>query len=145
MTSIQIHLCERLKQLGFSRNSQINLYGSEFELVGDPLVISDDVVFVDALERKSGQSCRVRIPLNTARMATEQVSQANAAPQRCSQVFHRVLTFNRSIFAAQDAWVRRTSSGTSTIYELSVISADSWTGTEEFVRSGSPIGSRISS
>ena len=28
------------------------------------LVISDDVVFVDALERKSGQSWRVRIPLN---------------------------------------------------------------------------------
>jgi len=70
MTAIQIHLCERLKQLGFSRNNQIKLYGSQFELVGDPLVISDDVVFVDALERKSGQSCRVRIPLNIVRMAT---------------------------------------------------------------------------
>ena len=50
MTSVQIHLCERLKQLGFSRNNQIKLYGAQFELVGDPLVISDDVVFVDALE-----------------------------------------------------------------------------------------------
>ena len=36
MTAIPIHLCERLKQLGFSRQSQIRLYGSQFELVGDP-------------------------------------------------------------------------------------------------------------
>jgi hypothetical protein len=79
MTTVQIHLCDRLKQLGFSRNNHIRLYGSQFELVGDPLVISDDVVFVDALERKSGQSCRVRIPLNIVRMATEQASQTTAA------------------------------------------------------------------
>ena len=79
MTTVQLHLCDRLKQLGFSRNNQIKLYGSQFELVGDPLVVSDDVVFVDALERKSGHSCRVRIPLNIVRMATEQASQTNAA------------------------------------------------------------------
>jgi len=79
MTATQVHLCERLKQLGFSRESQIRLYGSQFELVGDPLVISDDVVFVDAVERKSGESCRVRIPLNIVKMATEQASQTYAA------------------------------------------------------------------
>jgi hypothetical protein len=79
MTSIQIHLSERLKQLGFSRNNQIKLYGSQFEVLADPLVISNDVVFVDALERKSGQSCSVRIPLNIVRMATEQASQTCAA------------------------------------------------------------------
>ena len=79
MTASQIHLCERLKQLGFSRNSRVKLYGSQFELVGDPLVISDDVVFVDAFEQKSGHSCRVRIPLNIVRMATEQTSQSYAA------------------------------------------------------------------
>ena len=79
MTATQVHLCERLKQLGFSRESQIRLYGSQFELVGDPLVISDDVVFVDAIERKSGASCRVRIPLNIVKMATEQASQTYAA------------------------------------------------------------------
>ena len=44
MTATQIHLCERLKRLGFSRQSQIRLYGSQFELVGDPLVISEDGV-----------------------------------------------------------------------------------------------------
>ena len=79
MTAAQIHLCERLKQLGFSRQSQIRLYGSQFELVSDPLVISEDVVLVDAVERKSGKSCRVRIPLNIIKMATEQASQTYAA------------------------------------------------------------------
>ena len=62
-----------------SRQSQIRLYGSQFELVGDPLVISDDVVLVDAVERKSGESCRVRIPLNIVKVATEQASQTYAA------------------------------------------------------------------
>jgi hypothetical protein len=85
MTNIQIHLCERLKQLGFSRNNQIKLYGSQFEVLGDPLVISDDVVFVDALERKSGQSCRVRIPLNIVRMATDN------RPKRTRLEFQAVL------------------------------------------------------
>ena len=79
MTATQIHLCERLKQLGFSRQSQIRLYGSQFELVGDPLVISEDVVLVDAVEWKSGEPCRVRIPLNIVRMATEQATQTFAA------------------------------------------------------------------
>jgi hypothetical protein len=79
MTATQIHLCERLKQLGFSRESQISLYGSQFDLVGDPLVISNDVVLVDAIERKSGKPCRVRIPINIVRIATEQSSHAYAA------------------------------------------------------------------
>jgi len=79
MTATQINLCERLKQLGFSRESQIRLYGSQFELVGDPLVISDDVVFVDAVERKTGESCRLRSPLNIVKMATEQALQTYAA------------------------------------------------------------------
>ena len=57
----------------------IRLYGSQFELVGDPLVISNDVVLVDAVEEKSGESCRVRIPVNIVRMATEQASELFAA------------------------------------------------------------------
>ena len=79
MTAIQVQLCERLKQLGFSRESRIRLYGSQFELVGDPLVMSDDLVFVDAVDEKSGKSCRVRIPLNIVKMATEQAAQTRAA------------------------------------------------------------------
>jgi len=69
----------KTQQLGFSRESQIRLYGAQFELVGDPLVVSDDVVFVDAVERKSGESCRVRIPLNIVKMATEQASSQTRA------------------------------------------------------------------
>ena len=79
MTAIQIQLCERLKQLGYSRQSHIRLYGSQFQLVGDPLVISEDVVLVDAVEQKSGECCRVRIPLNIVKMAAEQPSSTYAA------------------------------------------------------------------
>jgi len=74
MTSTQIHLCERLKRLGFSRENQIKLYGSQFEVVSDPLVMSDDVVFVDAVDQKSGQRRRVRIPLTVVKMAAEPVA-----------------------------------------------------------------------
>ena len=72
-------VCEGLKRLGFSRRNQIKLYGSQFELVGDPLVMTEDVVFVDAVEQKSGQLRRVRVPLNIVRIATKQASELSAA------------------------------------------------------------------
>ena len=46
---------------------------------GNTLVISEDVVLVDAVERKSGESCRVRIPLNIVKVATEQATLTYAA------------------------------------------------------------------
>jgi hypothetical protein len=55
------------------------LYGAQFELLGDPVVMSDNVVFVDAVEQKSGQLRRVRIPLNIVLMATEQTGSGYAA------------------------------------------------------------------
>jgi hypothetical protein len=70
MTKKQASLCERLKQLGFKQENQMRLYGEEFELLGDPLVMRDDLVFVDAIEKKSGQRRRVRIPLSIVSMAT---------------------------------------------------------------------------
>ncbi|MGA2857116.1 MAG: hypothetical protein ABSE40_09610 [Candidatus Sulfotelmatobacter sp.] len=79
MTATQVRLCERLKRLGFSRANQIKLYGAQFELVGDPLVMGDNVVFVDAIEQKSRQLRRVRIPLNIVRMATDQTADGYAA------------------------------------------------------------------
>ena len=79
MTTTQMGMCERLKRLGFSRQNQIKLYGSNFELVGDPLVMTEDLVFVDAVEEKTGQLRRVRIPLNIVRMATEKISETSAA------------------------------------------------------------------
>lgn len=79
MTTTQVRLCERLKRLGFSRENQIKLYGAQFELVGDPLAMSDDLVFVDGVEQKSGQRRRVRIPINIVRMATEKTEDTFAA------------------------------------------------------------------
>ena len=79
MTVAQAHLYERLKRLGFTREKQIRLYGSQFELVGDPIVMSDTVVFFDALEQKSGQRRRVRIPLTIVQMARQQMEVTPAA------------------------------------------------------------------
>jgi len=62
-------MSEKLKRLGFSNASHMRLYGEEFELLSDPIVIEDDVVFFDAIERKSRQPRRVRIPLTIVRMA----------------------------------------------------------------------------
>jgi hypothetical protein len=56
-------LCERIKRLGFAQNTQVRLYGELFDLVSDPVSIAENLVFVDARERKSGELRRVRIPL----------------------------------------------------------------------------------
>lgn len=71
MTAAQLHMRERLMRLGFSREKQIKLYGAQFELVGDPVVMSDSVVFIDAVEQKSGLLRRVRIPLTIVNMAAQ--------------------------------------------------------------------------
>jgi len=46
-------LCETIKRLGFAQNNQVKLYGKVFDLVSDPVVVGENLVFVDALE----QSC----------------------------------------------------------------------------------------
>lgn len=70
MTEKQTYLCERLKLLGFTRGEQVRLYGLQFELRGDPLVMADNLVLIDAIDRKSGESRRVRIPLTILNMAS---------------------------------------------------------------------------
>jgi len=62
MTKKQVILCEGLKRVGFTRGSQIKLYGQEFDLVSEPALMGENLVFVDAIERKSGRLRRVRIP-----------------------------------------------------------------------------------
>jgi hypothetical protein len=62
-------LCERLKRLGFAQENRMKLYGEEFELLSDPFIIGNDVVFVDVIERKSRLQRRVRIPLPIIHMA----------------------------------------------------------------------------
>ena len=72
MTTRESRTCERLKRLGFARQNQVRLYGSQFELISDPLIVDNDLVFVDAVEQKSGERRRVRIPLMIVRMATDE-------------------------------------------------------------------------
>ena len=50
----------------------MKLYGEEFELLTDPLIVTSSVVFVDAIERKSRQQRRLRIPLTLVKMATRE-------------------------------------------------------------------------
>ena len=61
-------LCEAIKRLGYARNNQVRLYGEVFDLVSDPVRVGE-LVFVDAVERKSGQVRRVRIPSTIVQIA----------------------------------------------------------------------------
>ena len=62
-------LCEMLKRLGYAQDNQVKLYGEIFHLVSDPISISENLVFVDALHRRSGKLMRVRIPPTLLQMA----------------------------------------------------------------------------
>lgn len=70
MKEKQHALAERLKLLGFTKGNQMKLYGEVFELMSEPLVISEAVVLGDATEKKSGESRRVRIPMPVVNMAS---------------------------------------------------------------------------
>lgn len=76
MSERQARLCEKLKRLGYGRNSQIRLYGDKYDVTSDPLVIADHLVVVDAVETKSGRTRRVRIPLNVLNMALQEKQSA---------------------------------------------------------------------
>ena len=56
-------------RLGFAQQCQMRLYGQEFELLSDPIVMADGLIFVDAIEKKSRQPRRVRIPLTMVNRA----------------------------------------------------------------------------
>lgn len=72
MSERQVKLCEKLKRLGYGQNNQIRLYGDKFDVTSDPVVISEHLVVVDAVEQKTGRSRRVRIPLNIVSMADQE-------------------------------------------------------------------------
>lgn len=71
MKAATVTLCDRLKRLGYARNIQMKLYGEIFELTSDPIVVSERLVFVDGIEKKSRERRRIRIPLLVLRMAQE--------------------------------------------------------------------------
>ena len=68
MTSHQLAISERLRKLGYSQGNRVRIYGEEFDLISDPITLQDQVVFIDAVERRSGDVRRVRIPLPIVRM-----------------------------------------------------------------------------
>lgn len=63
------NLCEMLKRLGYAQDHQVKLYGEIFHLVSDPITVSENLVFVDALHGRSGKLMRVRIPPTLLQMA----------------------------------------------------------------------------
>ena len=69
MTEHQVFLCERLQRLGFTAGTQMKLYGEGFDFLSEPIVLTDEVVFVDARDKKSGQARCVRVPLPIVQMA----------------------------------------------------------------------------
>ena len=64
-------LCEMVKRLGFAKGNQVRLYGEVFDLVSDPIRVGEDRVFVDVVERRSGQVRRIGIPSTIVAMARE--------------------------------------------------------------------------
>ncbi|HEX3741532.1 MAG TPA: hypothetical protein VHV29_17680 [Terriglobales bacterium] len=56
-------VCGRLRKFGFAENSHIRLYGEELDLVSNPLPDGDGFA-VEAVNRRTGNSQRVRIPLS---------------------------------------------------------------------------------
>jgi hypothetical protein len=77
MTSQIKRICERLKRLGFARENRVKLYGEEFQLTSDPFIVEHDIIFVDAIERKTQQQQRrIRIPLSIVKIAGEEQSAA---------------------------------------------------------------------
>ena len=69
MKTPAVTLRERLRLLGYAPNIQMKLYGAVFELISDPIVESERLVFIDGIEKKSGERRRIRIPLVVLRMA----------------------------------------------------------------------------
>ena len=68
-----ITVCESLKRLGYAKGRQVTLYGRVFDLLSDPISISEKFVFVDGLDRNSGQLRRVTIPRAILLMAHQLV------------------------------------------------------------------------
>ena len=66
-------LRDYLKRLGYSANRQVRLYGANFDLTGDPIVIAEKLVLIDAVEQKSGQPRRIRIPLTILNLVGREV------------------------------------------------------------------------
>lgn len=54
----------------------MKLYGQVFELVTDPFVMGDGVIFLYGLEKNSGRATQVRVPLPVVQMARNETLKA---------------------------------------------------------------------
>jgi hypothetical protein len=83
MTERQNNLCARLQRLGFTKENQREPKRTKenqrepneavwevFEVVSESILMADNVVLVDATEKKSGLCRRVRIPLPIVKVAS---------------------------------------------------------------------------
>ncbi len=72
MASQEVAVCEKLKRMGYSKGNRVRIYGQEFDLVSDPVTIQEQLIFVDGIESRSGETRRIRIPLPIVRMVCSQ-------------------------------------------------------------------------
>jgi hypothetical protein len=75
-------VCERLRKFGFAEKRHIRLYGEELELISNPTPEGEGFA-VDAVNRRSGNNKRVRIPLSLVSVLKRElaVKQRQAAEQ----------------------------------------------------------------
>ena len=75
-------VCERLRKFGFAETRRIRLYGEELELISNPVADGEGFA-VDAVNRRSGNKKRVRIPLSLVSVLKQElaVKQREAAEQ----------------------------------------------------------------
>ena len=62
--------------MGFTQGNQMKMYGEDFQLISEPIVMGENLVLVDATEKKSGRLRRVRIPLPIVNIANVERSAA---------------------------------------------------------------------
>lgn len=68
------------------------MYGEVFNLVSDPFSVGEHLVFVDALERKSGRVRRVRIPSAIVERARTRVAQLKAGAPKLIAIAKSAIT-----------------------------------------------------
>ena len=59
----QFFICERLRELGYSSERHVRLYGEEFYLISDPFPHGDGFA-VEGIAGGSGNSRYIRIPMS---------------------------------------------------------------------------------
>lgn len=67
----QLVIVEGLRKLGYASERCIRLYGDEFHLVSDPFPVGDGFA-IEGIDRSSGRSRSIRIPLSLLHMVRRQ-------------------------------------------------------------------------